>query len=355
MNEGNAFAELERILAAESAPTDNGGSDAAGNGGDDEDVAGDDTGHDGDEDGWSGDDLSRLLDEPTKDNDEDDGDDDGEDSGDGDEDAEDGDAADRPKGLSKGVQKRIDRLTAQKRELKDQLAKVEAEAAAAKAEALAASSGRVVLAPSASNPLADVATATDLESRVEQARQVRDWCIENPDGGSLQDAQGNEVEFTAAQVAKRKAIAEDILHVHAPARREWIAQQAEAQAVARKKYSKLYEKGSPWANMKERFIQANPGVLALPDHDLVIGDIIVGFMVRSGKLNAVIAKQPAKAKQGESGGAQQPAGKPKPPPAAIKPAATRAPGKQAAAQAAMNRYAQTQSEEDGIAAIMGIL
>jgi len=189
---------------------------------------------------------------------------------------------------------------------------------------------------------------------MEQARQVRDWCIENPDGGTLQDAQGNDVEFTAAQVAKRKAMAEDILHVHAPARREWLAQKAQADEVARKKYSKLYEKGSPWANMKERFVQANPGVLNLPDHDLVIGDIIVGFMVRSGRLNAVLAKQKT-ATEGKSGGQQQPAGKPKPPPAAIKPAANRPPGKQAAAQAAMSRYAQTQSEEDGIAAIMGIL
>lgn len=102
-----------------------------------------------------------------------------------------------PKGFEsvpKGIWKRQNKLIQKQRELKAQLAQ-----------------GPVQITPTAASPLADVETIEALDQRLSSAKAVRDWCRENPEGGTVKGAGGREIELTPEDVKARMATAESVI------------------------------------------------------------------------------------------------------------------------------------------------
>jgi hypothetical protein len=256
----------------------------------------------------------------------------------------------------KWVQKRIDRLTAQKNDLKRELEAAKAEATAKKAEAETLANGRLVLNPTPENPLADVTSPEALETRMNQARVVRDWCLRNPDGGVLNDGNGKDVEFTAEDVAQRRAAAEDVMAFHAPQRRQWLADHSAALEAAKARYPAIFKPG-PGADAYKEIVRRNPAILNDPAHPLRIGRELIGFLVESGEYRLVQkAGKPAGANGGTpangggEGKARTPATKPV---AARMPATNHAPRQPESQQyeAAKARAMRTADPEDVLEAL----
>lgn len=102
-----------------------------------------------------------------------------------------------PKGFEKvpkGIWKRQNKLLQKQRELKAQIAQ-----------------GPVQITPTPANPLADVETVEALDQRLASVKAVRDWCRENPDGGTVKGAGGREIELTPEDVKSRMAFAESVI------------------------------------------------------------------------------------------------------------------------------------------------
>lgn len=117
-----------------------------------------------------------------------------------------------PKGFEnvpKGIWKRQNKLIKAQRELKAQLAQ-----------------GPVQIAPTPANPLADVESVEALDQRLTTAKAVRDWCRDNPDGGTVKGAGGREVELTADDVRARMAMAESVIEA-APDVKVMLTQRAQ--------------------------------------------------------------------------------------------------------------------------------
>lgn len=226
--------------------------------------------------------------------------------------------------LPKGIQKRLSKLTEQKKEFKARAESAEAEADRLKAENEALAANRVVSAPTPNDPLADVVDVSTLELRLQAARAALEWCDENVEGGVLIDAQGNETEFSMKEVAQRRRFLERLVNEHAPKRKEWIERRKEATAIAKQVYPALYREGTRMANVRSALYQQIPGLAANPDADVFVGDAVIGALVRSGQLKVFKAS----AKDSPAPAAKQPAAAPRTPPkATAAPAPTASPRK----------------------------
>jgi ubiquitin len=199
---------------------------------------------------------------------------------------------DEPVG-SKGMQKRIDKLTAKAKSAEERASELEAKLK--DAETKAAERGErpepvVVAAPSAADPLSDVQNEDELQARVAQAIAVKRWCITNPDGGVVTNDKGEEVEISAEAARKMMADVEERLTLHVPRRAKYLAEESANAALAREFYPDLYKGDN--AKMREQLLKAWPEVMRFPDWQLVLGDYMTGHKLRTEK--AAAAKLPVK-------------------------------------------------------------
>ncbi len=200
--------------------------------------------------------------------------------------------SEKPVGSEK-VQKRIDKLTARAKTAEEEAEQAKARVKELEDEAaqLREAAPQTVMAPTAENPLADVDSAEALEARVANAVAVKRWCIKNPDGGTVTDKEGNEVDIDPEQARSMLADAEDVITVHAPRRERFLAESVKHTAAAKEVYPDMFKSGTEMEKAFQSLVKAWPEVKRFPDHHLVLGDYIAGFKARSGK--AAPAQEPA--------------------------------------------------------------
>jgi len=170
--------------------------------------------------------------------------------------------------------KRIDKITAKRREAEERAEQLETEISDLRAKFDAAPP--ITLAPTPADPLADVESPEALEERISIAKKVRKWALENLEGGTVTNAQGEEVYHEPAQVRQYLANADEMLTEHAPKRREWLTQRQAVLPEARTAYPALFQTGSPEQAMYRETLKAYPALKNMPNLEMVIGDAIEG-------------------------------------------------------------------------------
>jgi hypothetical protein len=226
--------------------------------------------------------------EENKDDDESDKDDDEED---------DKDEDDAPVPQEK-IQKRIDKLTAQKKEALEKAQTLESEYAEAKTklaelEAQVNESSRPVLQPTADNPLADVDTPEALDAKIKSAQEVRRWALRNTDGATVKKPDGSEAYLDSDQVKDYLIKADDVLSIHAPARQQWLAQRQPAVEAAKNLFPDIFRKGSPMHQAYQATIKQAPELLKLPQNEYWVGLALYGEQTLMAKQEADKAKASA--------------------------------------------------------------
>jgi hypothetical protein len=179
------------------------------------------------------------------------------------------------------VQKRIDKLTAQKKEALEKAQTLETEYSAAKTklaelEAQVNEASRPVLQPSAENPLADVDTQEALEAKVKSAQEVRRWALKNSDGATVKRPDGSEVYVDSDAVKEYLLKADDVLTLHAPARQQWLAQRQPAVEAAKNLFPDIFKKGTPMHQAYQATIKQAPELLKLPQNEYWVGLALYG-------------------------------------------------------------------------------
>lgn len=180
--------------------------------------------------------------------------------------------------------RRIDKITAKRREAEEKAEQLETEISDLRAKI--DSTPPVTLAPTPDDPLADIETPEALEERVEVAKKVRKWAMQNLEGGTVTNAQGEEVYYEPAQVRQFLANADEVLTEHAPKRREWLGQRQAFVPEARTAYPALFQAGSPEQAMLRDTLKAYPALKRMPNLELIIGDAIEGQKLRFARLQA---------------------------------------------------------------------
>lgn len=184
--------------------------------------------------------------------------------------------------VSKDVfQKRVDKLTAQKKAAEEKAAEVakrleELEKAKAEAEAKLNEASRPVLSPTPDNPLADISSEAELEQRIQSAHAVRRWALQNSDGATVKAADGTEKFVDAAEVKQYLIQADDLLTIHAPARREWLKEYSAMHEPVKEVFPQLFQAGTPENKSYLDYLKKRPSFAREPDRDYVFAMALLG-------------------------------------------------------------------------------
>jgi hypothetical protein len=199
------------------------------------------------------------------------------------------------------IQKRINKLTAQKKAAAEEAATVksqyeEAQKRLAELEAQVNEAARPVLQPTAENPLADVDTSDALDAKIKSAQEVRRWALKNSDGATVKRPDGTEVYVDSDQVKDYLLKADDVLTIHAPARQQWLAQRQPAVEAARNLFPDIFKKGSPMHAAFQATVKQAPELLKLPQAEYWVGLALYGEQTLMAKQAADQAKSKAAGK-----------------------------------------------------------
>lgn len=123
-----------------------------------------------------------------------------------------------------------------------------------------------------------------------------DWCDRNKDGATVTQKDGTETEVTPEQVDQMRANANRALR-QVPRRKEWIAQRATSDAIARAGYPRIFERNTPEYQFTQAILKEVPSIASHPARNLLLGDYLVGFMLRMAA-DEKVAKEAAAAKNG---------------------------------------------------------
>jgi hypothetical protein len=215
------------------------------------------------------------------------------------EDDEESEDEDETPGQEK-VQKRIDKLTAKRKEAEEKAAALstdyeQAKTRLAELEAQVNESARPVLQPTAENPLADVDTDDALDAKIKSAQEVRRWALRNTDGASVKRPDGSEVYLDGEEVKSRITLikADDVLTLHAPARKQWLAQRAPAVEAAKNVFPDIFKKGSPMNQAFQATVKQAPELLKLPQAEYWVGLALYGEQQLMSRQQANAAKAKA--------------------------------------------------------------
>jgi len=132
--------------------------------------------------------------------------------------------------------------------------------------------GGITLTASPASPLADVTTTEQLEARLNTAKGVRQWCRENPNGGSIPLKGGGAYEVTPEMAAAKLEQAEREIEAYAD-RKLWINErdQAKPWEAAEAVAPGILQAGTQENTFYTGVLKAVPELAAkLPDYELFL-------------------------------------------------------------------------------------
>lgn len=192
--------------------------------------------------------------------------------------------------VSRGVQKRIDKLTAKRKDAETQLEALRKEVDDLKAQQSAPRTSTIL--PDV--PHSNLDSVAEIEAEIAQARNVRNWAEANAEGFTQTNEDGTETYYDSAQIRQIKVNAMKALEESIPQRYQYIQARDSIEPIANKEYPWWKDKSSSERQIAEKFLNAFPQIKKFPDYKMVIGDYIRGVKARENNLksNKAIPKAP---------------------------------------------------------------
>jgi len=195
--------------------------------------------------------------------------------------------------LSPAIQKRIDKLTAEKYAAKEENEALKAQLTQAQQKL---QQSPVPGAPQASVPLANVNSPQELMRARELALTAKEWALMNPHGGEypVQGKDGNQENQALDETQVRELLvkANRMLDRDIPARQAYLNEAQGHYAEAKRVYPHLFDAKNPDAILASQYLQQAPWLTNFPDWTLVLGDTITGYRMRTAKTAQIKSQVP---------------------------------------------------------------
>ena len=187
-------------------------------------------------------------------------------------------------GSPKGVQKRIDKLTALRREAEAKAKQLEEQVADLqnKLQAKPAVDDAPVR-PTPDNPYLHLQTQAEVDAAISEARKVRRWCEMHPDGTVVRDANGKETDYSAEDIRAIRLNATDALEEHLPRQLQYVQTRSQVDPLAEQEYRWWKDRTSKEYAVAQNMLKVFPELRKFPDYKMVVGDYIRGAAERESK------------------------------------------------------------------------
>lgn len=190
-----------------------------------------------------------------------------------------------------GIQKRINKLTAQKKEAQEALEAVrkEAEALKAKLTELETKQPEQQIQPvSADSPFSDVWDASKLVDERAKARNLKRWCEDHAEGAVVGDK-----EYSAEDVRAIKRRVEDAIEDHIPQREAFLREFQQIKPIAEQIYPFWKDSQSIQYAEAQQVLRMFPAMGNTPAYQVAIGDYLAGKRARLAAATAAAKPKPA--------------------------------------------------------------
>ena len=180
--------------------------------------------------------------------------------------------------LSRGVQKRINKLVAAKKAAQAKLQEQEARVAAMQRELEAAKSlAATTRQQSVSSEIESLNSIPEVEAEYKRAVDVLLWCEENPDGGEIKGPDGQTIELTDKQVRAMKKAALRNKEVELPQRYKYLQEQQAAAPMILQSFPWLNKPESQEYQAAQNVLQDFPEIRRRPDYLHLVGVFVEGL------------------------------------------------------------------------------
>ena len=170
----------------------------------------------------------------------------------------------------KGVQKRLNKLTALRREAEERSKKLEEELDTLKRQQAAP------VKPATNNPYAEFDSEEKIKAEYERQRQIRLFCERYPDG--YYEGESEEKNVSKDEIAKAKVSALRSMEEHLPQQAEYIKSSREFKNVARKEFPWLDDPTDSRASVVRKFVDAVPEIKKFPDYEIYAAQLAMGMV-----------------------------------------------------------------------------
>jgi len=176
-----------------------------------------------------------------------------------------------------GVQKRINKLVAQRKEAAAKAEALERELndARTKLEVLEQQASAPQTSVVADNPFADIWDETKLSDEYRKARELKRWCEDNADGCEI----GGK-EYSAEDIKSIRRKVEDALDVHIPTRHQFLNNYKQIKPIAEASYPWWKDRSNQTYAEAQQVLRQMPQLASFPDYQLAIGDFLEGRKMR---------------------------------------------------------------------------
>jgi len=188
------------------------------------------------------------------------------------------------------VQKRINKLVAQRKEATAKAEALERELAEAQTKLEALQQAPPVAPVAADNPFADVWDDAKLSDEYRKARDLKRWCEDNADGCEVAGK-----EYSADEIKAIRRRVEDALDVHIPSRHQFLSTYKQVKPVAEAAYPWWKDRSNQTYSEAQQVLRQMPQLASFPDYQIAIGDFLEGRKMRLEREKGVKAvKAPVK-------------------------------------------------------------
>jgi hypothetical protein len=183
--------------------------------------------------------------------------------------------------VPRGVDKRISKLTALRREAEERAKKLEEELESLK---------RSQAEPRSPNPYKNLDSEDKITAEYEKFRKVRLFCERYPDGYYEGDPQHH---MSREEIAKAKVESLRALEEYLPEQAQYVTAKREYKVKAKQEFPWLDDPTDKRANIAKKFIEAVPQIKQFPDYEIYAAQLALGMsMYQKQKQNARQGIQP---------------------------------------------------------------
>ncbi len=170
----------------------------------------------------------------------------------------------------KGVQKRLNKLTALRREAEERAKKLEEELESLKRQQA------TPVKPATNNPYAELDSEEKIKAEYERQRKIRLFCERYPDG--YYDGESDDKNVSKDEIAKAKVSALRAIEEFLPQQAQFVQSSREYKALARKEFPWLDDPTDTRASTAKKFIDAVPEIKKFPDYELYAAQLAMGMV-----------------------------------------------------------------------------